>query len=703
MKKLTNLQVSEFLKDYKEQSEIVILEKGKEKNELIESAKKRGIILSKNDLDLGVLKTIFLFTDKPNSNKCIVPSKEFVRVFPKIIGRPMNINHERSRVVGFYVDYKYIAQEKKAITYAIFFKSAYPEEWAHAKELQKKGKLSSSFEIWSPKSKRKVLSNGNYELHDMTPAGGALIFEENDMQPAFKDAKVLSIAKKQVESCMDEKCLILASKMKSDEIIVADQFLEEIKENVKKIQEEKLPPKLKCLNCEHEFSVVIPVPGENKCPKCFAIINENGEMIYPPQIIDFNLLCPACKIKNWKILEKAENIEKVKCMSCAKEFQLTFSESEDPAMKELLSKLMFIYEGSVSCGQCGTVIKFSQPSGITQKNITCTKCGLSFSVDITSKQFQKISNIEEIIDNKVVKSAKEGGQEEMEFKLDIGKYHRYYEGDLDKFNEDLQKSYDETKEPELAKRLTYQERKDLSDNMFAINFRVKNKETNKIEKVRMFPIQDKAHVESALARLGQDAPKATLKRLGVSIKAVKAKILRRAKQLKMTDLLERQKDSTKPQPIAESVVSKKEKLYKAGIKKLADKIITTEKDHKEEIENYQKVIMEYEKELALIYEQKDKELTKANSEINFYKDNAKNIHARREELGEYADDLSDVDILNEDKYELAKARKENDNLSSTKIVTASENVGDVVRDEGYYARIRKQVDDIAFGRNKKEN
>ena len=240
MSKMTNLEVEQFLTNSGKTTDIEFLEVGKEKNDLIESAKKRGILIE-GSRDLGIIKTIYAFTDKANANKCILPSKEFQRKLPQIVGKPMNVGHIRDLIVGFYVDYKYILKENKEIAYAVFFKSIYPKLWEKAKLFRSRKKLISSFEIWSPDDKRKYFKDGTYELHQMEMAGGALIFEEHGELPAFKDAKVLEIARKDITSCVAEECLVCASKYKTEEILVADKdyFMENVKENIRKLNEEK--------------------------------------------------------------------------------------------------------------------------------------------------------------------------------------------------------------------------------------------------------------------------------------------------------------------------------------------------------------------------------------------------------------------------------------------------------------------------------
>ena len=105
------------------------------------------------------------------------------------------------------------------------------------------------------------------------------------------------------------------------------------------------------------------------------------------------------------------------------------------------------------------------------------------------------------------------------------------EDDIITFENDYDESFDE------AKKLKYEEKQKLSDDDFAVVVTVKNKVTGEPRKIRMFPIHDEAHVRNALARLPQAAE--TLKKLGISQETVLNKILKRAKELNMTELLKR--------------------------------------------------------------------------------------------------------------------------------------------------------------------
>jgi len=798
MSKLTNVQVQDFLNDFEAKSEICLLEEGKEKDELLQIAEAKGMKI-KGSRDLAIFKTIYAFIDLPNSNGAILPKKELLKVLPQIIGKPVNVNHQRNFCVGHYIDYRYREKENQVIAYGVFYKSYFPREWEAAQNLFRKKKLSSSFEIWSPKENRKENKDGTYELQKMEIAGGALIFEDEENQPAFKDAKVLDLAKEDLEKME----LVYASKYKEDEIITCEKGkckVEKSDEEKKtddtdiKEEEKQLPQtsQITCSNCGEKFEIS-GLDVHVKCPKCFAILNKKGEMIYPPQIKDFKILCPACKVSNWLILSNKEDKSRIRCMNCSKEYDLTFKKDKS---SEALDKLTFLYSGTARCYQCGTSIVFEGSSKFKTREFTCPKCGLQFSYNISkSESYRTIASIQEIevksdkeivksneggktmeLDKKQVeetkvekaeekkdeglwvkekkeesvetestdKSANESSEEEkapeaeenkveettveepkaedkieekveevkaeentedalptdMEFEQQFENKEDEYEITISKLVElaklddkikDLETSQNVTCEclkcgkklttsehcntikcPECggemrrtdrpgsgrpdkspnankAKTITYQERKNLPDSMFAVVVEVKNKRTGKMRKIRKYPIHDKAHVRNALSRLGQSAAQETLKKLGVSIEAVRRKILARARTLGMKDLLARYK-----------ATREKVTLYKEGINKLANQLV------------------------------------KARKSIDLYKAEAKKILQRQEELGDYAKNLTDEDILNDDKFEKAKLEKENALLKASQHKD-DDIVGGQKEDNNYYAKKRAEINRYAFG------
>lgn len=212
-------------------------------------------------------------------------------------------------------------------------------------------------------------------------------------------------------------------------------------------------------------------------------------------------------------------------------------------------------------------------------------------------------------------------------------------------------------ETEDSKKLTYKQRTNLSDSDFAVVVKKDGKT------IRMFPCHDKAHVRNALARLPQAAE--TLKKLGISIESVKAKILKKAKELKMTELIKRHE---KGGTVMDELLKK---YNKASIEEVVASLET-------EIESVKASIASKDTELATLKTEKDglvasleeakKAVEVAQTEVKTIKETldkkladekASLIKARREELGEeFAKILSDEDILDAVKFELAQTKKE---------------------------------------------
>jgi len=737
MELFTNVEINSFLENARKHSTVEILEEGQEKKDLILSAEKRGILIQ-GSKDLAVIKMIYAFTDKANSNKAILPNEKFVKVLPQLVGKQLDINHDRQYIVGFYIDYLFVAKEHKAIAYAIFFKGSYPDLWKKIQKFQKAGKLSASFEIWCPENKRKYGEKGTYSLQEMEIAGGALIFEENGELPAFKDAKVLAIAKKEIEEVIEDNYLVYASKYKDEELIVAEGNIsvkclkcgynfQTISDKVAcpkcggQIQKIEVPIapvvvpqqiKLKCSNCQNEMDLtVVPeqTQGVVKCPKCLAILNgQTGQMIYPPQIKDFKVTCPACRIDNWLIISNEENKAHIKCLSCNKEYNLSFNVSLN---KELIEKIGVVYSGVTNCGQCYNTIKFYEVSGSGKREIVCKKCGLRFPLDLSkSRDFKSINKIEEIV------PIQKGGQE----MLQISKYHRYHEN-LEELENSI-KDIDivEGENLEVSKVMTTEERNALPDNMFAVVVRVKNKTTGEMRKIRKYPMNDEAHVRNALARLGQAPSQEELQKLGLSVEKVKAKVMKRAEELKMK--------LAEPVPVkAEEVKVEVPKVevvatVNAGgtgnipieITPAIAPVITTEPISKEPVK-IEEVVVEVAKETPKIEVVKEEpkvdevtplkesllqstkqveELTKdleiAREAVKFYKDNFMEISKRRIALGDKVK-ISDIDILDDLKYAQAKADKLNIEIGSSRGL-----IGDKPKDADYYKDLRKRVDAKAF-------
>ena len=337
-----------FLNDHYSNSKTVILEEGKEKEDLYKIAEAKGIKV-KGSKDLAVFKNVYAFPDIANKNGARLPKKELLRALPGIVGKPVNLEHSRKYVVGFYIDYSFKQKTNEVITYGILFKSNFPEEFADIKAAFKEGKLNTSYEIWCPRDKRKLLADGTYALEEQEIAGGAILIKS---EPAFDGAKVLDVAKKSnlQDVNLDGWNLEYSSKHLDDELIKADSTV--------------------------PVAPIVPAP--------IAKIN----------IVDFHVNCPDCKMSNWNVIKETEEEADVQCTACNGNYTLKFSNLK---ISDDFKKLSFFYEGRVTCYQCGKNIHFSQFAKADEKidrNIKCQSCGLVFPLSVCKKDIKNVISIE---------------------------------------------------------------------------------------------------------------------------------------------------------------------------------------------------------------------------------------------------------------------------------------------------------------------
>lgn len=213
---------------------------------------------------------------------------------------------------------------------------------------------------------------------------------------------------------------------------------------------------------------------------------------------------------------------------------------------------------------------------------------------------------------------------------------------------------EDNKKIEDAKKLTYKDRKKIEDDMFAV---IVNKDGKKI---RMFPVHDPAHVRNALARLPQ--AKETLNKLGISLETVKNKILKRAKELNMTELLKRHE---KGGIIVESLLRKYNKASEEELIKYFDTIISNNATKDQEIATLKAEKDSLTQEVSKVKGEYDK--VKADYDKKISDERAALVKTRKDELGaEFAKDMKDEDILDDVKFENAKLKKENASLKANK-------------------------------------
>jgi hypothetical protein len=418
MENYTNTELETFLDDFEQRSEFTFLEDAKQISELFEVAKAKGILVE-GSRDLAVFKAVYTFADKPNGNGVTIPEQELLRKLPTVIGKPVTLEHVRRFVIGFVIDYRYLAKEKTAIVYGIIFKNCFKEEWDKAVKLFKDHKLAVSSEIWSPKSKRTYNEDKTYSINDIEFAGCTLVFVDKKNVPAFEDAVVMEIAKKNYDE--QEEIIFATLKKENLEILscgkcktgkncgLCESLLTATQEGVAPVvaPAPTQPNKMKiiCQHCAHNFEHLF-IQGQNNpinCPNCSAILDQAGKTIYPPQIKNFDLSCPECQARNnWLTIASKDNDALVKCKSCQKEYDLKFKTIPEEYNK-LLKKIMFLRTGKIPCIQCGTYNNFSVPSSQKKIDIKCKKCDLGFSFDIEDmikRDIESFAEHKEIVINK---------------------------------------------------------------------------------------------------------------------------------------------------------------------------------------------------------------------------------------------------------------------------------------------------------------
>ena len=401
MTQYTNIELETFLDDFEQRSEIVFLEDAKQTDELFAIAKAKGI-LAQGSRDLAIFKAVYTFADKQNANGVTIPEQELLRKLPTVVGKPVTLEHVRRFVIGFVIDYRYIAKEKTAIIYGVIFKNCFKSEWENAVKLFGDHKLAVSSEIWAPKTKREYVSPKEYKIYDIEFAGCTLVFVDKKNKPAFSDASVLEMAKKNYEE-QEELIYAMVNKEKfesnvtdNDELIIA--AVEAANTSVQQpVSNQPTKMKIVCQHCGNNFEHLF-VQGQNNpinCPNCSAIVDQVGKVIYPPQIKNFDLSCPNCLARNnWLTVASQDNEARVQCNSCKKEYSLKFKNIPKEYL-DLLGKFTFLRMGQIPCIQCGTYNTFSIPSSQEKVEIKCKKCGLPFSFDIEDTIKRDIESVEE--------------------------------------------------------------------------------------------------------------------------------------------------------------------------------------------------------------------------------------------------------------------------------------------------------------------
>ena len=243
----------------------------------------------------------------------------------------------------------------------------------------------------------------------------------------------------------------------------------------------------------------------------------------------------------------------------------------------------------------------------------------------------------------------------------LEKFHKF-DGNFDELEAFVQNEmdYKDTSVPEMAY-LGVDERTKLHDSQFAVIKKIKCETSGKRRKVRMFPLNNSTHVRIALARLEEDNVKDTFKKLGISYDKTMKRILNKAKELDMKDILKKYEESTvEEQASLFSEVLKQVEELTSQVKELTEaqeaaktemEAAQTSKD--EEVASLKAQI----EEITAKANEAQTELDRRDAEITEAK-----LAERKESLGDTAEGMEDADILDDVKYELALLKKENAEL-----------------------------------------
>ena len=574
--------------------------------------------------------------------------------------------------------------------------------------MQKIKKLSQSFEIWAPEKDRKYLTDGSYELNNMEISGGALILEDADNKPAFKNAKILSLAKEYVE----DSVLEYASKIKDSEIVNGEDMNNKAGENKPGVRdglgpykdsaqpnkdgvrkragepcpvdvkerpltqkellddEENLETQEASITCSHCQSVLNPanvmrVKDYIKCPTCNSLLNEVGEEKYPPQNINFKMSCLNCNNSSWIVTKESEEGATIECTSCDSKYDIIYKTSSIP-----VGKMRVLNSSRVNCPQCSTAIATIFANGVLQ-TLHCTSCGLDFTYKAERKSKQRfISKIKRIDKVNLEKSEEEvvGMKipKEVEARVITSAEAKSEEAEVVK----------EEVEAKVVEEVTVvQPKADASSK--------ENDDSDSEEEVTEVVEEPKAEVEAEVV----EEPKAEVEAEVEVEEEPKAKVEEEAEVEEVDDVQKELKELRSLLKMSASrTVATKKALNLATVELAEYKEIVTAKRTK--TANKLVALKNSKKELELAFDEK----------VDFYKNNAKQINERRDTLGEtYSTELSDEELLNDDKFEIASLRKERDELKLASLNEDGDGIEEVTletatKDAEFYAKKRAEID-----------
>jgi Zn finger protein HypA/HybF involved in hydrogenase expression len=341
--------ISNFLLEIAKNSHTEVLEGSKIDKEIVDSAKKMGLIIPSPDF--AIFKTKWADIDKENLNKVRLPRKAVEDGIQTLVGKNLNFEHKGAyNVCGFCLSVKITKDEIECIQ--VFYKSLYPDEFENLKEKIKNKEAAVSFEIYNVDEKGnsviKQLDDGTKEITKIHCHGTGLLMVN---PPACPTAKIFKLVAKNLTDAATKEL----NKVFSPDLIYAGLALEETEEASYECQ---------CLKCG---KVIISEKHckDIKCPACGGDMRRkdkpgNGQpttksnevKVEIKQIESKIWICPHCEKEigekelfldenqKWyhrpcqdkgEIILPKENSKKeeklmVKCEKCGKEFEAAAEE-----------------------------------------------------------------------------------------------------------------------------------------------------------------------------------------------------------------------------------------------------------------------------------------------------------------------------------------------------------------------------------------
>ena len=261
--------------------------------------------------------------------------------------------------------------------------------------------------------------------------------------------------------------------------------------------------------------------------------------------------------------------------------------------------------------------------------------------------------------------------------------------DMDKYIEEFDGS-DESLEILIENstegpKISHTERQDLTDEDFAVVKNVKTEKGNK--KIRIFPIHNSAHIVSAIHKLEQSQVISTLDTLGVDKDNVERKICRRALKIAMNDLIEKLEKSSVEEVMQE----------------IAKQHIGRELNEAELEKAYN--IVEYKKSESDANDTSLLKIPTKKSDAN--ETSLINASLDEEAIKKIIDEISKVELTDEEKAELAKADEEKAKAEEAKLAedkakadAEAKAIEDAKTDEEKADEVAKLKEDLAIANAK---